>query len=88
MGFRVWDLGFGILGLGFRVWDFGFGILGLGFRVWGFGALGLEFRGCINEDIQEYLGVYLYVRVDKGGMFGGILQALVVWQENSPPPET
>ena len=34
-GFGIKVVGFGVLG--FRVWDLGCGVLGLGFRVWGFG---------------------------------------------------
>ena len=26
LGFKVWDLGFRVLGLGFKVWDLGFGV--------------------------------------------------------------
>ena len=65
MGFRVWGLGFGVLGFGFRVsvvefgiWglgaaflDLGLGVWGLGFGVWGlgFGAWGL---GCTPRRIR------------------------------------
>ena len=47
LGFRVWGLGFGILGLSLRGWDLGFRASGLGrsvwdsvFRIQGFGLKG------------------------------------------------
>ena len=37
LGFGVWNLGVGVWGFGFGVWEFGFRVEGLGFRFWGLG---------------------------------------------------
>ena len=48
LGFRIYDMGFGISGLGFRVWDFGFRF-GFAFR---FGFTGGRPNKCIVSDVK------------------------------------